>query len=171
MWRGFRVRRCAAKIAIAPDGEVVGEVADVLAGGGGEQRGVFKIVARAEDERTVAAEGRGSGALVGEDIIDIAVAAVDPVVAGFASIGVAEELQRDGAQKGFVLELVEFVAQHIEIAADDDRLAGRVARNARGKIADLTELLPFRGSLFRLPAKLGMSGDHVIALPAFFDRR
>ena len=58
-----------------------------------------------------------------------------------------------------------------EIAADDDRLAGRVARNARGKIANLAELLPFRGTLFRLPAKLGMSGDHLIALPAFFVRR
>ena len=109
VWHGFRVRRCAAKIAIAPDGEVVGEVADVLAGDGGEQRAVSKIVARAEDERTVAAVGRGSGALVGEDIFDIAVAAVDPVVAGFAGIGVAEELRRDGAQQGFVLELVEFV--------------------------------------------------------------
>jgi len=63
------------------------------------------------------------------------------------------------------------VAQHVEIAADDDRLAGRVARNARGKISNLAELLLFRGTLFRLLAKLGMSGDHVIALPAFFDRR
>ena len=144
---------------------------NVLAGDGGEQRAVFKIVARAKDERTVAAVGRGSGALVGEDIIDIAVAAVDPVVAGFAGIGVAEKLRRDGAQQGFVLEFVEFVAQHVEIAADDDRLAGRVARNARGKISNLAELLLFRGTLFRLLAKLGMSGDHVIALPAFFDRR
>jgi hypothetical protein len=57
------------------------------------------------------------------------------------------------------------MAQHIEIAADDDRLGLGNTGSASGELADLAELFLLDRTLLRVPSELRMRSDHVITPP------
>ena len=111
-----------AVVEVTPDRPVVREVAVVLAPHDREQDAVLEVEALAEDHRAVAVVTGLPPAFLGEDVIDVAVAAARPVAARLAGVAVAAKGRGQRAQALVPEQAVERVAEDVEVAADDHRL-------------------------------------------------